>query len=162
MLYNPLLQGSPVIPSCLWLHAPHVVLQNALRCGRPRKGAVRPVLLRQVARRRERGVIHGLKDAPIQGARLVAAERQVQQHERVGQPLDPDADGAVRQVADARLRRGVIIHVNHAVQVLGHDARHLVQLLKVKHRGTCGSPHPSLLRLGVRGGTLVHPAILYQ
>ena len=68
--------------------------------------------------------------------------------------MDPDADGPVRQVAHARLRRGVIINVNYAVQVLGHDARHLVQLLKVK-RGTVGAkhcaPHPSLLRLGVRG-----------
>eukprot|EP00754_Rhynchopus_humris_P024464 Rhum_TRINITY_DN14894_c1_g1::Rhum_TRINITY_DN14894_c1_g1_i1::g.125998::m.125998 len=100
---------------------PQVELQLPLRHRRPGVRLERAGLLRQRAAGRQRGEVDRLEDVLLQLARGRRREREPQQREEVGQALYTEPDGTVPHVALARGADGVVVAVDDAVEVAGHD-----------------------------------------
>ncbi|GIX65122.1 signal peptide containing protein [Babesia caballi] len=121
--------------------SPEVELQLALRGRRARVGLIGAVALGQRYRLVQTPVVDGLEDAAVQLLGFLGLEGVAHEHEGVGQTLDTHADGPVTMVGDLGLRHRVVVAVDDLVEVVGDDARNVVELLEVGDGGEVADGH---------------------
>ena len=100
-------EGSPV-PKVGRSNTPHVVLELTLRDGGSLVGRVGSLLLSELARSLESGVVDGLEDLDVELLGLGSVEGHSKDHEGIGESLHSDSDGSVSHVGVSSLDDGVL------------------------------------------------------
>ena len=148
-------EPGPVVPVAAGHlgEAPHVGLEDTVGDGGAGVGLVGSVALGDVVGLGERGEVDGLEDLGVELLRFGRVEGHAEEDEDVGEALNAEADGPVLHVAAPGGLDGVVVDVDDAVEVAGHLAGDLGELVVVEVP-VGGADGPSeLLRLGAaRGG----------
>lgn len=129
-LRHLLLQSGPV-PEVGRSNTPHVVLEDTLRNRASFVRLVRAFDFSEIAAGLHGSVVDRLEDLLIELTCLGGFEGQTKSHERVGETVHTNADGAVAHVGATSLRDGVVVAVDDAVEVDSDDLGDIVELLEV-------------------------------
>ena len=130
VLLDVRLESSP-IPEVGRGNIPHIILEDALRDGRALIGGVGALLLGELARGSQGGVVDGLEDLDVELASLRRVEGHAESEESIRKTLNTDTNRTVAHVAVVGLHDGVVVDVDDLVKVADDDLGDLVQLLEV-------------------------------
>merc|ERR1711907_869377 len=116
MCLDALLEAVPVPP---WARGdiPHVKLHDALTSWGPREALIGTRSHGFLVGSKCSTIVDGLKDFPIDLLGLWRLKGETHFDKHVGKALHTNANRPVAHVGIASLRHGVVIYVNHTVQV---------------------------------------------